>query len=223
MSQPTSKKSAKSDGAKSVRSKSSSRWLNEHFRDEYVQKAQAHGWRSRAAFKLEQLDAKDKLLRPGMSVVDLGAAPGGWTQYVGRKIGGSGRVIASDILQMDPLPDVDFVLGDFREPGPLAELEALLGGEPVDLVISDMAPNMSGNGAVDQPAGMYLAELAMQFAVENLRGSGAFLVKLFQGEGFDDYLLEARRQFKKVSIRKPDASRSRSREVYLLAKGLKQG
>lgn len=221
MSLPTPKKKAKADGAKKVRSRSSGRWLDEHFRDTYVQQAQSQGWRSRAVFKLEQLDQKDKLLRPGMTVVDLGAAPGGWTQYVGKRVGESGKVIASDILFMDPLPDVTFVLGDFREPGPLAELNELLGGEPVDLVISDMAPNMSGNGAVDQPAGMYLAELAMDFAVENLSGSGAFLVKLFQGEGFDEYLLSARKKFKKVLIRKPDASRSRSREVYLLAKGLK--
>ena len=221
MSKPTAKKTKKTDGAKNVRSKSSNRWLNEHFRDEYVQKAQAQGWRSRAVFKLEQMDKKDKLLRPGMAVVDLGAAPGGWTQYVARQIGESGRVIASDILPMDPLPDVDFVLGDFREAAPLAELNALLNGQSLDLVISDMAPNMSGNGAVDQPASMYLCELAMDFALENLRPGGDFLVKIFQGEGFDDYLRIARQKFSKVLMRKPDASRARSREVYLLAKGLK--
>ena len=212
---------AKQPGEKSNRTKSSGRWLEEHFSDAYVQRAQIEGWRSRAAFKLEQIDLKDKLFQQGMAVVDLGAAPGGWSQYAGKRIGSGGRVIASDILPMDPLPDVAFVLGDFREPQPLAELTALLNGKPVDLVISDMAPNMSGNGAVDQPASMYLAELAMDFAQQNLRGGGQFLVKIFQGEGFDEYLRAARSNFNKVLVRKPDASRSRSREVYLLAKGLK--
>ena len=200
-----------------TRSKSSQRWLREHFSDPYVKKAQAEGLRSRAAYKLEELAGRDRLLKPGMTVVDLGAAPGGWSQWVRQALGDSGRVIAVDILEMPSLAGVEFLHGDFREDAVLSALEALLGGAPVDLVLSDMAPNKSGVGAVDQPRMMYLAELAMDFADQHLRPGGTFLIKLFQGAGFDDYLRELRRRYAKVSIRKPAASRKRSPEVYALA------
>ena len=200
-----------------TRSKSSQRWLREHFSDPYVKKAQAEGLRSRAAYKLEELAGRDRLLKPGMTVVDLGAAPGGWSQWVRQALGDSGRVIAVDILELPSLAGVEFLHGDFREDAVLSALEALLGGAPVDLVLSDMAPNKSGVGAVDQPRMMYLAELAMDFADQHLRPGGTFLIKLFQGAGFDDYLRELRRRYAKVSIRKPAASRKRSPEVYALA------
>lgn len=200
-----------------ARSRSSQRWLREHFSDRFVKKAQAEGLRSRAAYKLEEMLARDRLLKPGMVVVDLGAAPGGWSQLVRRELGESGRVIALDILEMPPLAGVEFIHGDFREPGPLAELEALLGGAAVDLVLSDMAPNMSGVDAVDQPRSMYLAELARDFAQQQLRPGGSFLIKLFQGAGFDDYIRELRTAYRQVKVRKPEASRSRSSEVYALA------
>jgi len=200
-----------------TRSKSSQRWLREHFSDPYVKKAQAEGLRSRAAYKLEELAGRDRLLKPGMTVVDLGAAPGGWSQWVRQALGDSGRVIAVDILEMPSLAGVEFLHGDFREDAVLSALEALLGGAPVDLVLSDMAPNKSGVGAVDQPRMMYLAELAMDFADQHLRPGGTFLIKLFQGAGFDDYLRELRRRYAKVSIRKPAASRKRSPEIYALA------
>ena len=200
-----------------TRSKSSQRWLREHFSDPYVKKAQAEGLRSRAAYKLEELAGRDRLLKPGMTVVDLGAAPGGWSQWVRQALGDSGRVIAVDILEMPSLAGVEFLHGDFREDAVLSALEALLGGAPVDLVLSDMAPNKSGMDAVDQPRMMYLAELAMDFADQHLRPGGTFLIKLFQGAGFDDYLRELRRRYAKVSIRKPAASRKRSPEVYALA------
>ena len=201
------------------RSQSSQRWLKEHFSDPYVKKAQAEGLRSRAAYKLEELIERDRLLKPGMTVVDLGAAPGGWSQYVRQAMGDNGRVVAMDILDMPSLAGVEFLHGDFREQAVLSQLEAMLGGAQVDLVLSDMAPNKSGVDAVDQPRAMHLAELAMDFADHHLRTGGAFLIKLFQGEGFDDYVRDMRRRYDKVSIRKPEASRKRSPEVYALGQG----
>ncbi|TKS53550.1 23S rRNA (uridine(2552)-2'-O)-methyltransferase RlmE [Luteimonas yindakuii] len=201
------------------RSKSSQRWLKEHFSDPFVKRAQSEGMRSRAAYKLEELVERDRLLKPGMTVVDLGAAPGGWSQWVRHALGDSGRVIALDILEMPPLAGVEFLHGDFREDAVLSGLEAMLDGRPVDLVLSDMAPNKSGMDAVDQPRAMHLAELAMTFADDHLRPGGAFLIKLFQGVGFDDYVRDLRRRYDKVVIRKPAASRQRSPEVYALAQG----
>ena len=200
-----------------ARSKSSSRWLREHFDDEFVQRAQREGWRSRAVYKLEELDQKYRLLKPGMTVVDLGAAPGGWAQYAARAVGHKGQVFALDILPMDPLPGVVFIEGDFRDEAVLARLKAELGERNIDLVMSDMAPNISGMGAVDQPRAMYLAELAVDFAREQLRAGGGFVCKVFQGEGFDALVQDLRRDFAKVMVRKPKASRPRSREVYLVA------
>ena len=207
-----------------TRSKSSQRWLKEHFSDPFVKKAQAEGMRSRAAYKLEELVERDRLLKPGMVVVDLGAAPGGWSQWVRQALGDSGRadpgrVIALDILEMPTLAGVEFLHGDFREDAVLSQLEAMLDGKPVDLVLSDMAPNKSGMDAVDQPRMMHLAELAMDFADHHLRPDGTFLIKLFQGTGFDQYVRELRRRYAKVAIRKPAASRKRSPEVYALAQG----
>ena len=199
-----------------AKSKSSRRWLAEHFDDQHVKMAQQQGLRSRAAFKLMELDEKYHLLRKGMRVVDLGSAPGSWTQVVQRKLGESGQVIALDILPMDPLPGSSFIQGDFTEDEPLALLEELLAGQNVDLVLSDMAPNMSGMGAVDQPRAMYLAELALDFATRWLEPGGNFVVKVFHGEGFDDFVRQSRTLFEKVQIRKPKASRPRSREVYVL-------
>ncbi|WP_435105645.1 23S rRNA (uridine(2552)-2'-O)-methyltransferase RlmE [Arhodomonas sp. AD133] len=203
-----------------ARSKSSRRWLREHFDDAYVRRAQQEGWRSRAVYKLAEIDEKDRLLRPGRNVVDLGAAPGGWTQYCSARLGGRGRIVALDILPMDPLPDVTVIQADFTEDDALTALERALGGERVDLVLSDMAPNISGQKAVDQPRAMYLAELALDFALETLEPGGDFLVKTFQGEGFDAYLAHLRQRFARVATRKPGASRGRSREVYLLARQL---
>ena len=205
-----------------TRSKSSQRWLKEHHSDPFVKKARAEGLRSRAAYKLEELVERDRLLKPGMVVVDLGAAPGGWSQWVRQELGdhdraNPGRVIAVDILEMPPLAGVEFLHGDFREDAVLSQLEATLDGKPVDLVLSDMAPNKSGVDAVDMPRALYLAELAMDFADRHLRVDGTFLIKLFQGVGFDDYVRELRRRYAKVSIRKPAASRKRSPEVYALA------
>ena len=202
-----------------TRSKSSQRWLKEHHSDPFVKKARAEGMRSRAVYKLEELVARDRLLKPGMVVVDLGAAPGGWSQWVRQELGDSGRVVALDILEMPPLAGVEFLHGDFREDAVLSRLEASLGGKPVDLVLSDMAPNKSGVDAVDMPRAMYLSELAMDFADRHLNVDGAFLIKLFQGVGFDEYVKELRRRYAKVSIRKPAASRKRSPEVYALAQG----
>jgi 23S rRNA (uridine2552-2'-O)-methyltransferase len=201
-----------------ARSKSSRRWLKEHFDDPYVREAQAAGYRSRAAFKLLEIQAKDRLLRPGMTVVDLGAAPGGWSQVAAAAVGARGRVLATDLLEMDPLPGVEFIQGDFREQEVLDRLLASLGADKADLVISDMAPNISGMGAVDQPRAMYLAELALELCREVLRPGGDLLVKLFQGEGFDAYMAELRRVFRQVRVRKPKASRARSRELYVLAR-----
>ena len=200
-----------------ARSKSSQRWLTEHFSDPYVKKAQAEGLRSRAAYKLEELVERDRLLKPGMVVVDLGAAPGGWSQWVRQALGDGGRVIALDILDMPSLAGVEFLHGDFRDDAVLSRLEAALAGQPVDLVLSDMAPNKSGMDAVDQPRAMHLAELAMDFADRHLRPGGTFLIKLFQGVGFDEFVRELRRRYARVVIRKPAASRRRSPEVYALA------
>jgi len=204
-----------------ARSKSSHRWLKEHFDDEFVKRAQREGWRSRAVFKLEEIQRRDHILKPGMSVVDLGAAPGGWSQYALGIVGRTGRVVAMDILPMEPLPGVEFVQGDFREDDVLETLLNLLNGREIDLVMSDIAPNISGMDAVDQPRAMYLAELAVDFADRVVRPGGDLLVKLFQGEGFDSLLKDLRSRYDKVLIRKPRASRPRSREVYALARGRK--
>lgn len=200
-----------------ARTKSSSRWLKEHFDDEYVKRAQREGWRSRAVYKLEELDQKYHLLKPGMTVVDLGAAPGGWSQYAAGLLGSKGRIFALDILPVEPLPGVVFIEGDFRDEGVLSRLKAQLGDRPIDLVMSDMAPNISGMGAVDQPRAMYLVELAVDFAREMLRPGGTFVCKVFQGEGFDALIQSLRTDYAKVAVRKPKASRPRSREVYLVA------
>ena len=199
-----------------AKSKSSRRWLAEHFDDQYVKQAQQQGLRSRAAFKLMELNDKYHLIRKGMRVVDLGSAPGSWTQVVQRELAGSGQIIALDILPMDPLENVTFIQGDFTEDEPLALLEEAMNGQHADLVLSDMAPNMSGMGAVDQPRAMYLAELALAFAEKWLEPGGNFIVKIFHGEGFDIFVKDARSMFEKVQIRKPAASRPRSREVYIL-------
>lgn len=198
------------------RSKSSRAWLKEHFDDHWVQQAQAAGWRSRAAFKLIEIDDKDKLLRPGSVVVDLGAAPGGWSQVAAQRVGDKGQVFALDILPMPAIAGVSFLEGDFREQSVLEQLEAELNGRPVDVVLSDMAPNISGMKAVDQPRAMYLAELALDFANQHLRPGGSWLCKVFQGQGFDELLRDARSAFSRVITRKPQASRPRSKEVYLL-------
>jgi len=200
-----------------AKSKSSRRWLQEHIDDQYVKMARKQGLRSRAAFKLMELDEKHQLMHKGMRVVDLGAAPGSWTQVARKILGDSGQVIALDILPMEPLDGVTFIQGDFTEDGPLALLEASLNGKNVDLVLSDLAPNMSGMGAVDQPRIMYLAELALAFAEKWLEPGGNLVVKVFHGEGFDDYVKQMRSVFEKVKVCKPSASRSRSREVYILA------
>jgi 23S rRNA (uridine2552-2'-O)-methyltransferase len=202
-----------------ARSKSSQRWLKEHFDDPFVKKAQAEGMRSRAAYKLEELIERDRLLKPGMAVVDLGAAPGGWSQVVRRSLGDKGRVIALDILEMPPIAGVDFIHGDFREQAVLSELERRLEGQVVDLVLSDMAPNMTGVDTVDQARAMYLSELALDFCKAHLKPGGTFLIKLFQGQGYDAYLQDLKKCFAKVQIRKPAASRRRSNEVYALATG----
>ena len=200
-----------------ARSKSSQVWLKEHFNDPYVKRAQAEGWRSRAVYKLEELMERDRLLKPGMTIVDLGAAPGSWSQMVRQRLGDDGRVIALDILPMDSIAGVDFICGDFREDEVVKQLESQLGGKPVDLVLSDMAPNMSGVSEIDQIRVMDLADLADDFARQHLRPGGAFLIKLFQGSGFDAYVKRLRANYGKVSVRKPKASRPRSPEVYALA------
>jgi 23S rRNA (uridine2552-2'-O)-methyltransferase len=201
------------------RSKSSHQWLKKHFDDEFVKRAQREGYRSRAVYKLDEIQQKDRILRPGAVVVDLGAAPGGWSQYAAETLGDKGRIIALDILPMEPLPGVEFLEGDFQEDEVLASLMELLGGATVNLVMSDMAPNISGMDAVDQPRSMYLVELAVDFAATVLGKGGDLLFKGFQGEGFDALLKDLRGQYRNVLIRKPKASRPRSREVYVLAKG----
>ncbi len=201
-----------------ARTKSSSRWLKEHFDDEYVKKAQQDGYRSRAIYKLQEIDARDHILRPGMTVVDLGAAPGGWSQWAGQKLAGKGRVIALDILPMDALPGVEFIQGDFCDQLVLDQLLERVGKDKIGLVMSDMAPNITGMASVDQPRAMYLAELALELARKILTPGGDLLMKVFQGSGFDELHKELRAGFKQVVVRKPKASRARNREVYLLAR-----
>ena len=196
-------------------------WIQRHVKDPYVKQSQVDGFRSRASYKLLDIVEKDRLIRSGMTVVDLGSAPGGWSQVAARLVGRTGRVHALDLLAMDSIAGVDFIQGDFTEEDIFNELLKLIENRPVDLVISDMAPNLSGNKAVDQPAVMYLAELAVELAEKVLSSDGVFIAKLFQGQGFDPFVLQVRTLFNGVSIIKPDASRSRSREVYLVAKGLK--
>ena len=200
------------------RSKSSGRWLQEHFSDPFVKKARAQGFRSRAIYKLEEVDQREKLLRPGLVCLDLGAAPGAWSQYASKRVGRKGRVVATDILPMDPIVGVEFVQGDFREPDVVAALQALLPERGVDLLLSDMAPNLSGIDAVDQPRSLYLAELALEMAEKVLKPGGTALIKVFQGSGFTELLAATRRRFAKVRMVKPEASRARSPELYLLAK-----
>lgn len=199
---------------------SSQRWLKEHFSDPYVQKAQREGYRSRATYKLIDIQARGSLFKKGMVVVDLGAAPGGWAQIMTQWVGLSGLVLAVDVLPMAPLDRVNFIQGDFREATTLENLQTALGDRPVDAVVSDMSPNTSGNKSVDQPRMIYLAELALNFAEENLKPEGFFIVKVFQGEGFEAYLKLVRARFKQVLIRKPKASRDRSPEVYLVGKAM---
>lgn len=206
---------------KKKRTASSSRWLNEHFKDQFVQKAYKQKLRSRAYFKLDEIQQSDRLFRPNMTVVDLGAAPGGWSQYVVKQIGSKGRVIACDILDMDPIAGVDFLQGDFRDEAVLTALLARVGNGKVDVVMSDMAPNFSGMPSVDIPRAMYLVELALDMCRQVLTAKGSFVVKVFQGEGFDEYLREIRSLFSVVKVRKPEASRDRSREVYIVATGYK--
>lgn len=203
------------------RSKSSQNWLKRHFDDPYVKEAQKAGYRSRAVFKLLEIQDKDRILKPGQVVVDLGAAPGGWSEIAVPLVGKQGDIIAMDILAMEPIEGVTFIQGDFTEQAVHNRLLAALDGRLVDLVMSDMAPNISGVKAVDQPKAMYLAELALDFAQEVLKPGGVFLAKIFQGEGFDPFLAALRQSFDKVVIRKPKASRPKSREVYLLAKGFR--
>ena len=203
------------------RTRTSNAWLREHVNDTYVQRAKSEGYRSRAAFKLLEIDDRDHLIRAGEVVVDLGATPGGWSQVAAKRMQGKGRVIALDLLEMEPLHDVEFIQGDFREDVVLNQLETTLAGEKVGLVLSDMAPNMSGILLSDQARVMHLAELGLEFSRSWLKPNGAFLVKVFQGYGFEEFVREMREVFKSVSTRKPDASRDRSAEIYLLGKGLK--
>ncbi len=200
---------------------SSKRWLQEHFDDHYVKLAQKEGYRSRACYKLLELQEKDRLIKPGMTVIDLGSAPGGWSQVAAKLVGGKGRVIASDILAMDSLAGVEFIQGDFTEQAVFDEIMRVVGNCRVDLVISDIAPNMSGMSAIDQPRAIYLAELALDMACQILKPGGTLLMKVFQGEGFEALLRDTRSHFERVQSRKPKASRPRSREVYQLAKGYK--
>lgn len=201
------------------RSKSSARWLAEHAADPYVKRAHEEGWRSRAAFKLEEIQKSDRLLKPGMTIVDLGAAPGGWSQYAARWLDGKGRVIALDVLDMPAIPGVEFIQGDFNDDTALGQLKALLGGAKVDLVMSDMAPNMMGIADVDHDRSMQLVELAEDFAAQALRPGGDLLLKVFQGRGFQPLVARLRKSYETVKLRKPKASRSRSPEVYVLARG----
>jgi 23S rRNA (uridine2552-2'-O)-methyltransferase len=200
--------------------RSSGSWRDRQERDPYVQRARREGWRSRAVFKLEEIDRKERLLRPGMVCVDLGAAPGGWSQYVTEKLDGRARIVAVDLLPMDALPQVEFIEGDFREDEIFERLLEAVGEEGADLVMSDMAPNISGTKAVDQPRSMYLAELALDLARRVLKPGGSFVCKLFQGEGFDEFVRETRNSFARVRVIKPEASRPGSREVYLVARNL---
>jgi len=208
-----------------ARSKSSGNWLKEHFDDEYVKLSQKEGYRSRAIYKLKEIQQKDNLIRPNMQVVDLGAAPGGWSQYATELVGESGRVVASDILAIDPLPFVEFIQGDFTEESVLNEILGVLNKDEknykADVVISDMAPNITGVEAIDQPKSIYLCELALDMARQILKPGGSFVIKVFQGDGSDSFLKDVRNSFKQVKIRKPAASRARSREIYMVGIGFK--
>ncbi|MBR9828155.1 MAG: 23S rRNA (uridine(2552)-2'-O)-methyltransferase RlmE [Oceanospirillales bacterium] len=204
-----------------ARSKSSARWLKEHVNDPFVKQAQKDGYRSRASYKLLALNEKDKLIKPGMLVIDLGSAPGGWSQVASGMVGERGKMIASDILPMDALPDVEFIQGDFTEESVFNEIMQVIDDRPVDVVISDMAPNLSGVASADQVASIYLIELALDMAQQVLKPKGSFVAKAFQGEGYEDFVKEVRNHFDTVVIRKPDASRARSREVYVVGKGFK--
>jgi 23S rRNA (uridine2552-2'-O)-methyltransferase len=206
---------------KKKRSASSTRWLKEHFDDHFVQKAQKLGLRSRAAFKLEEINQQDKLIKAGMTVVDLGSAPGSWSQFCVGLVGEGGTVIACDILPMDPINGVSFLQGDFREETVLAALLSRINGQNVDVVLSDMAPNMSGNDTTDQARSIYLVELALDMCHKVLKQNGSFVVKVFQGDGFEQFLKDVRAAFTTVKIRKPDSSRARSRETYIVATGFK--
>ncbi|HSG51228.1 MAG TPA: 23S rRNA (uridine(2552)-2'-O)-methyltransferase RlmE [Rheinheimera sp.] len=206
---------------KKKRSASSTRWLKEHFDDHFVQKAQKMGLRSRAAFKLEEINQQDKLIKPGMTVVDLGSAPGSWSQFCVGVVGGSGTIIACDILPMDPINGVSFLQGDFRDEAVLDALLSRINGQNVDVVLSDMAPNMSGNDTTDQARSIYLVELALDMCHKVLKKNGSFVVKVFQGDGFEQFLKDVRAAFTAVKIRKPDSSRARSRETYIVATGFK--
>jgi len=206
---------------KKKRSASSTRWLKEHFDDHFVQKAQKMGLRSRAAFKLEEINQQDKLIKPGMTVVDLGSAPGSWSQFCVGVVGGSGTIIACDILPMDPINGVSFLQGDFRDEAVLDALLSRINGQNVDVVLSDMAPNMSGNDTTDQARSIYLVELALDMCHKVLKKNGSFVVKVFQGDGFEQFLKDVRAAFTTVKIRKPDSSRARSRETYIVATGFK--
>jgi 23S rRNA (uridine2552-2'-O)-methyltransferase len=202
----------------SRRRRSGGSWRERQERDPYVQRARKKGWRSRAVFKLEEIDRRERLLKPGMVCVDLGAAPGGWSQYVTEKLDGRARIVAVDLLEMDALAGVEFVQGDFRDDDVFERLLALVGEDGADLVMSDMAPNISGTRAVDQPRSMYLAELALDLARRVLKPGGSFVCKVFQGEGFEEFVRDARNAFGRVRVIKPDASRAASREVYLVAR-----
>ena len=207
--------------SKNKHSASSTRWLNEHFEDEYVKKAKKLGLRSRAVFKIEEINIKDKLIKPGMKVIDLGAAPGGWSEYAVKVVGEAGQVVACDILPMDPLAGVDFLQGDFREEAVLNALLKRIDGKNIDVVLSDMAANFTGNESADSARSMYLVELALDMCHQVLKKNGAFVVKVFQGEGFEDYMKAVRAVFTTVKTRKPESSRARSREVYLVATGFR--
>jgi 23S rRNA (uridine2552-2'-O)-methyltransferase len=204
------------------KSHSSKQWLRRHVNDPYVQRARKEGYRSRSAYKLTEIDDRDKVLKPGMTVIDLGSAPGGWSQVAAKRVGAQGRVIALDLLQMEPIPGVEFLLGDFNTDEGLEVVRHALGESRADVVLSDMAPNMSGIAMSDQARSMELAEIAFQFAALHLKRQGAFMVKIFQGAGYDDYLRSLRRSFEKVVVRKPEASRDESAEQYLLARILRQ-
>lgn len=206
---------------KKKRSASSSRWLQEHVSDPFVHKAQKLGLRSRASFKLDEIQEKDKLIKPGMTVVDLGSAPGSWSELAAQLVGSEGLVIACDILPMDPIAGVAFLQGDFREEAVLNALLGRIDGKNVDVVLSDMAPNMSGNATTDQARSMYLVELALDMCHQVLKRNGSFVVKVFHGDGFDHYVQAVRNAFSNVRIRKPDSSRSRSSETYIVATGFK--
>lgn len=205
------------------RSNSSKRWLQEHFADPFVKKAQAEGMRSRAVYKLQEIDIKTNLLKPGMTVVDLGSAPGGWSQYVAKKLQNSksSKIFALDILPQEPISGVEFIQGDFADDSIFEKLMAIIPQHSVDVLLSDMAPNMSGNKAIDNPRAMYLAEITLDFGQKVLKKGASLLMKIFHGEGFDDFVKQVRNDFDKVSVRKPEASRARSKETYLLAVGYK--